>query len=222
MADNQRDFKGVWIPKVVWLDDRLTALDKVILTEIDSLDQGERGCYASNQHIADFCQCSVTKVSTSVSKLIDLKYLYVQNYDGRKRELKSRLSNFERQTFKNNESDLQKLKESNTESNPVTNTDIRYIVEYLNDKTGSAFKSTTKATQKVIKARLAEGFTVDDFLTVIDKKCAEWIGDGRMEQYLRPETLFGTKFEGYLNAKVSKRTSVPDSIRNRVKDVDNW
>jgi hypothetical protein len=117
-----RDFKGVWIPKAVWLDSRLTALDKVILTEIDSLDQGERGCFASNKHIADFCQCSITKVSTSISKLIDMNYLYVQNYDGRQRELKSRLSNFERQTFKKYDSDSQKLKESNTYTNTPTNT----------------------------------------------------------------------------------------------------
>lgn len=119
---NERDFKGVWIPKVVWLDNRLNALDKVILTEIDSLDQGERGCYASNQHIADFCQCSITKVSTSISRLIDLGYLYVQKYDGRQRELKSRLSKFERQTFKKCKADSQKLKESNTGNNTPTNT----------------------------------------------------------------------------------------------------
>lgn len=118
----ERDFKGVWIPKVIWLDSRLSALDKVILTEIDSLDQGERGCYASNQHIADFCQCSVTKVSTSISKLIDLDYLYVQKYDGRQRELKSRLSIFERQTFKNRKADSQNLKESNTGNKPSNNT----------------------------------------------------------------------------------------------------
>lgn len=119
---NERDFKGVWIPKVVWLDSRLSALDKVILTEIDSLDQGERGCYASNQHIAEFCQCSITKVSTSISQLIKLGYLQVQKYDGRQRELKSRLSKFERQTFKNNKADSQNLKESNTGNNTSTNT----------------------------------------------------------------------------------------------------
>mgnify|MGYP003553470699 FL=1 len=66
MNDN-RDFKGVWIPKEVWLDTRLNALDKVILMEIDSLDQGEKGCYASNEHLATFCQCSKTKVSTAIS-----------------------------------------------------------------------------------------------------------------------------------------------------------
>lgn len=116
MNDN-RDFKGVWIPKEVWLDTRLNALDKVILMEIDSLDQGEKGCYASNEHLANFCQCSKTKVSTAISKLIECGYLYIQNFDGRKRELKSRLSNFERQNIKNCNADIQNLKESNTYRN---------------------------------------------------------------------------------------------------------
>ena len=118
----ERDFKGVWIPREIWLDNRLNALDKVILTEIDSLDQTERGCYASNKHIAEFCQCSETKVSTAISKLIKLGYLYIKSFDGRQRELKSRLSNFERQDFKIEKADLQKLKESNTENNIVNNT----------------------------------------------------------------------------------------------------
>lgn len=121
MNDN-RDFKGVWIPKEVWLDTRLNALDKVILIEIDSLDQGENGCYASNEHLAEFCQCSKTKVSTAIKKLIDCGYIYVQNFDGRKRELKSRLSNSERQDFKKCKADIQNLKESNIYSNTDNNT----------------------------------------------------------------------------------------------------
>lgn len=79
------------------------------------------------------------------------------------------------------------------------------IITYLNNKAGTGYKPTTAKTKTAIKARFSEGFTVDDFKTVIDKKCAEWIGDEKMEKYLRPETLFGTKFEGYLNAKVSKQ-----------------
>lgn len=120
--NESRDFKGVWIPKKVWLDTRLNALEKIILTEIDSLDNGEKGCYASNEHLAEFCQCSKTKVSTAIRKLIDCGYIYVQNYDGRKRELKSRLSNFERQNIKNCNADIQNLKESNTDNNTVNNT----------------------------------------------------------------------------------------------------
>lgn len=90
--EQERDFKGVWIPKTVWLDKRLSALDKMILTEIDSLASEERGCFASNAYIADFCQCSEAKVTKSISLLIKLGYLYVASFNGRQRELKSRLS----------------------------------------------------------------------------------------------------------------------------------
>lgn len=88
-------------------------------------------------------------------------------------------------------------KKSNTEY-------IKIIVSYLNEKIGKDYKPGSKDTQKHINARLAEGFTVDQFKTVIDKKCAEWIGT-EWEQYLRPSTLFGSKFEAYLNAPVIKR-----------------
>lgn len=72
------------------------------------------------------------------------------------------------------------------------------IVSHLNSVTGSSYRSTISKTRKLIAARLAEGFTADDFKTVITKKAEEWTGTD-MAQYLRPETLFGTKFEGYLN-----------------------
>ena len=123
MGNSWRDFKGVWIPREIWLDDRLNALDKVILVEIDSLDSLERGCWASNKHIAEFCQCSESKVSQTITKLSRLGYLSVISFDGRQREIKSniavglkiyeadsqnltgRLLNFNRQTRKIYEAD---------------------------------------------------------------------------------------------------------------------
>lgn len=95
-------------------------------------------------------------------------------------------------------------KESSTKES-ITDS-IKDIVEYLNLKLGTGYKPSSQATQKHIRARLSEGFTVEDFKTVIDKKCAEWMGDPKMEKYLRPETLFGTKFEGYLNSKTRRDT----------------
>lgn len=77
--------------------------------------------------------------------------------------------------------------------------EIKDIVDYLNAKANTSFRSTTKSTQQHIHARLEEGFIFNDFKIVINKKCAEWIGT-EFEQYLRPQTLFGTKFESYLNA----------------------
>lgn len=78
------------------------------------------------------------------------------------------------------------------------------VLSYLNEKAGTAYRASSKATQSHINARIAEGFTLEDFYTVIDKKCAEWIGT-EWEKYLRPETLFGSKFENYLNATTATR-----------------
>lgn len=78
----------------------------------------------------------------------------------------------------------------------------KQIIEYLNSKAGTSFRSTSKSTQSLIKARLNESFTVEDFKTVIDKKVFSWLQDPNFSKYLRPSTLFGTKFESYLNERV--------------------
>lgn len=115
MAD--RDFKGVWIPKDVWLDTNLTMLEKGILVEIDSLDMSDDGCWASNEYLATFCQCSIPKVASAVSKLVDLGYIKRESFDGRRRKLKSCLSFFRRQTYKNYKADLKKVDANNTTIN---------------------------------------------------------------------------------------------------------
>lgn len=73
------------------------------------------------------------------------------------------------------------------------------IIDYLNKKTGKNLKSKTRDTRKVIKARFNEGFKLEDFKTVIDNKCAAWLNDATMNPFLRPLTLFGPKFDSYLN-----------------------
>ena len=80
---------------------------------------------------------------------------------------------------------------------------FKEVIDYLNKKIGSNFKSTSKTTQSKINARLNEGYVLDDFIAVIDKKFNEW-NNTEFEQYLCPETLFGPKFEKYLNQKPLK------------------
>jgi uncharacterized phage protein (TIGR02220 family) len=84
--------------------------------------------------------------------------------------------------------------------------DIYSVISYLNDKTHSSFRATSEKTKRLIQARFNEGFTVEDCKKVIDNKTAEWFGTD-MQKYLRPETLFGTKFESYLNQKVNAMPS---------------
>ena len=78
------------------------------------------------------------------------------------------------------------------------------VVQHLNEKAGTKYRASGAKTQKVIHARVTEGFTLDDFIAVIDKKTVEWMGT-EWEKFLRPETLFGPKFESYLNQNATKK-----------------
>lgn len=105
--------------------------------------------------------------------------------------------------------------------NESLNDTFKSIISYLNEKAGTNYKASSKKTQACIHARISDGFTLEDFEIVIDKKCTEWIGT-EYEKYLRPETLFGTKFEGYLNARINPKQSRSANIQNRVSEIDNW
>jgi uncharacterized phage protein (TIGR02220 family) len=95
--------------------------------------------------------------------------------------------------------------------------EIKGIIEYLNIKSNSHYKYSTDKTQTLIKARIKDGFTLDDFKIVIDKKCEEWLGTD-FEKFLRPETLFSNKFEGYLNQKITAKKKTLKDIS--MSDID--
>ncbi len=92
------------------------------------------------------------------------------------------------------------------------------VISFLNEKAGTKYKPTSGKTQTLIRARMNEGFTLEDFQTVISKKCAEWMGTD-MEKYLRPETLFGTKFEGYLNSNNGKELKKNGSTQSNYRTM---
>ncbi len=84
------------------------------------------------------------------------------------------------------------------------------VINYLNDKAGTNYKTNINKTKELIKARRNEGFTEDDFYQVIDIKVKEWIKNKDMKQYLRPITLFGNKFESYLNKSTEVKSEIID------------
>lgn len=90
------------------------------------------------------------------------------------------------------------------------NKDIVEIVSFLNTTCGTSFRDQSAATRKHISARLSEKFSIQDIKAVITHKHSEWRADPKMKKYLRPETLFGTKFEGYLQE--AKTTAKPAAI----------
>ena len=83
--------------------------------------------------------------------------------------------------------------------NPNPSNTCAKAVQLLNDLSGSSFRATTKSTQKLIAAREKDGYTLEDIEMVIRHQCGLWSHDEKMRKYLRPETLFGNKFESYLS-----------------------
>lgn len=119
-----------------------------------------------------------------------------------------------------NTKETQRKHKGNTkqEEKPQEDTEIyKRIIEYMNMVFGTNYKYTTKATKEYIHARLTDGYTEDDFKTVIDKKFAEWNGT-EWEKYLRPQTLFTpSNFESYLNQKVVK-----EKKQGEIDILDEW
>jgi uncharacterized phage protein (TIGR02220 family) len=105
---------------------------------------------------------------------------------------------------------------------------FKEVVSYLNEKTGKTFKPSSQKTRTFIQARFREGFTLDDFKKVIDLKTSEWKSDPKMAEYLRPETLFGTKFESYLNSKPNDVPQKPEPpkeqprVYEKLPPLKNW
>lgn len=105
----------------------------------------------------------------------------------------------ERQQKDNRKTHKRMLKNDKHEKEDIYTPSYKQIIEDLNKVCGTAYRSGIAKTNILIGARLKEGFTIEDFKRVHRKKHAEWGGDEQFKKYLRPETLYGTKFESYLN-----------------------
>lgn len=107
---------------------------------------------------------------------------------------------------------------------PKSNKPYEEIIQYLNQQTKKEFRNT-KANQTLINGRLKDGFSVDDFKTVIDIKTSEWLNDPKMNEYLRPKTLFSpSNFEGYLNQKRKDSGANGDERlgKENAKSLSEW
>jgi len=114
------------------------------------------------------------------------------------------------------------LNNSSTKLNNLYNNikeKVNSIINYLNLKAGAMYKATNSKTINLVKSKLKDGFTVDDFKTVIDKKVKAWKGT-LFEQYLTPFTLFGDKFEIYLNQNVPTTSST--NVNNSYEPKNNY
>lgn len=227
-------------------DNRLTDSEKLLFAEITSLSNKFGYCTATNSYFAKLYEVVKETISRRISNLNKYGYLKIEIIKNGN-EVKQRkmypltqssipidvkintpIDNSVNTPIDGN------VKENNTSINNTSNNNINRIntlsgnptaysykdvIDYLNQQTGKNYKSTTKKNQTVIRARTDEGFSLDDFKRVIDNKVAEWKGTN-MEKYLRPETLFGTKFEGYLNQEL--QPSGMDQLERMKYDESYW
>lgn len=166
------------------------------LTKLGILEQENKG-----MPMKRYFRINFNKIEELVFKTQDLK-----NSNGSiKENEKQGFKNFECKDLKNSNACIEKISNNKEYINNNLNKELNNIyikaVDYLNEKAGTKYKSSSKNTTKHIQARIREGYTLEDFKTVIDKKCSEWLNTD-MEKYLCPETLFGPKFEKYLNQKI--------------------
>ena len=102
---------------------------------------------------------------------------------------------------------------------------IEMIIAYLNESTGMSYRHDTKSTQMVIAEHLKKGTLIEDFKIVIDSKVKEWSCDDAMSGYLRPITLFGDKFEGYLQVarreEATHRAEIDEARRKQLEEDEH-
>lgn len=197
------------IPANVRYDKELTPNAKLLYGEITALTNEKGYCWATNNYFAELYDVSKVSISKWINQLADKGYINTEIiYKEGTKEILNRYITIIQYPVKENFNTpiKEKFKDNNTlinnTSNNTCNIYIPYqeIIDYLNSKANTNYRATGKKTKDLIKARINESFTLEDFKIVIDKKCNEWLGTD-FENYLRPETLFSNKFEGYLNQK---------------------
>lgn len=142
----------------------------------------------------EFKKRTTLGTTLGTTKKDDLNPVNTGDSDESKDDLKGQLEGRKKST---NKKDIKELKDILSV--------FEQIIGYLNELAGTRYSAKSAVTQRHINARLKEGFTFEDFQSVIRCKVSEWKDDPRMSAYIRPETLFGTKFESYLNQSVKQK-----------------
>lgn len=93
-----RNFKGIWIPKEIWLSENLSILEKILLVEIDSLEDEEKGCFASNKYFADFFKLTNGRISQIINNLNKKKYISI-DYEYNGKEIEKRILRINRPPY---------------------------------------------------------------------------------------------------------------------------
>ena len=227
MKQEQPNYYSI-IPATVRYDEKLKANEKLLYGEITALANKNGYCWATNLYFSRLYNVTRETVSRWISNLEQKGYIrteVIRNKDTQvieKRTIYIQPMPIDEKINTPKQKDqypidekvntllTKKSKSNNTSiNNTSTNKDhstakaeripYKEIIDYLNEQTGRRYSHKANKNQDLIKARWNEGFRVDDFKQVIDTKVKDWSNDSKMNQYLRPVTLFSNKFDDYLN-----------------------
>lgn len=177
--------------------------DKSVTGDNGERDSGVTSCDTS----VTSCDKAVTSCDISAQCHIENRDIEKENRDRDLKDIYSRAGSTacvesEPETIDDTKGEprTEQAKKPKKAKENKADTDATEVIDYLNVKTSSSYRATTEANIKPIRARLNDGFTVEDCKKVIDTKSGQWLNNPDMVKYLRPATLFSpSKFEGYLN-----------------------
>lgn len=200
----------------------------------------ERGQFVTSLgHLAEETGLTIRQVRTALSKLKDkeltskttnrftlitvVNYSTYQDSENQNDKQNDKQMTNKRQTDDNQMTTTNKDNNNNKENNNNNNIYVVEILDHLNQRANKNFKASNKSTAGMINARLKEKYTVEDFKKIIDKKCADWLNDKQMNQYLRPSTLFRpSNFENYLQEVQASETDRRGDIQASEADTQGY
>lgn len=193
----------VIIPSRVRYDNRLKPSAKLMYGEILALSEKSGYCFATNKYFADLYDVSQTSISLWIRDLIEFGYIEA-DYVNKEKHIQERRLTVKDRSILDIDEEVNEV-DNNYKKEKKSSSEVENIVNMLNDICGSRFKTNTALTNRLIKARLKDGFSIQDFEDVIKWKYKEWgekpfkfSGGQLSSNYLRPSTLFSDKFETYL------------------------
>lgn len=210
-----RDFKGVWIPRAVWLSKELSAIDKVILTEIHSLDN-ENHCTASNEYFSEFCGVSIPTVTRSIKKLKDMGFIEQTMEFGRSGSY--RVIKMMRGSNQFDEGVSSKRLANNIDNNIYREKDISNKLDISKDPPRSSF---VKPTVDEVRAYCIErGNTVDAEAFVDYYESNGWYVSHHKMKDWRAAVRTWEKRDNRKPTKKSASNDMPDWMRKIMEEED--
>lgn len=245
----ERDFKGVWIPKDIWLNKELSILEKCLITEIDSLDNSDKGCFASNKYLSEFIGVSEGRCANIISDLKKREFIVQCFFDGRNRGLRLH-ENVKAEFTEPLKHTSRKREHSNTVNNTgintkeeekekptaATNDDVPFFVKEQREKITPP-RGAGEISKESLKADFSEndycrmqagreGIQKDDYEKIVNEFILEKFGLGENEKWkgIKDARSHFVRWIPYFKSKTQKQhegSTKNTGYSNSLRNIDN-